>query len=285
MVSTSTIIAVCVTLLITLVGPLVLYIVYGVKNKGKGAWVAGLLGAAGFFLMQVVIRLPLISVIQLVVGYESFMAFVENHYILYCFIMAFTAGLFEVIGRYAVAKILRKKLSYTTGVATGIGHGGIEAMIIVGMTYVNNLLYIFMINSNTFDTMVEQYAAMGVDASSLITVKESLINTGAGLFYLAGYERILTIIAHTAMSLLVCYFVWKKKDLLGILICLAIHTALDFFSVVLNSLSTEYLGAVVSETVGYVLTYVFLTVVAVAAVVFIGKMKKCWAEPAEVKEA
>lgn len=285
MVSTSTTIAVCVTLLITLIGPLVLYIVYGVKNKGKGVWMAGMWGAAGFLLMQVIIRMPMISTIQLAIGYEPFMAFVENNYILYCFIMAFTAGLFEVIGRYAVAKMLKKNLTYTTGVAAGIGHGGIEAVMIVGMTYISNLLYIFMINTNTFDPMVEQTAAMGVDASSLVALKDSLINTGAGLFYLAGYERVLTVCAHIAMSLLVCYFVWKKKDLLGILICLAIHTALDFGGVVLNSLSTEYLGAVVSETVGYVLTYTFLTAVAVASIVFVCKLKKCWVEPEEEKEA
>lgn len=275
MVSSSTIIAVCVTLCISLFLPLIVYIVYGVKNKGKGVWTAWLLGAAGFFVQQIIIRTPIISLLSILPG---FMTFVENHYILYCFLLAFTAGLFEVVGRYAVAKILNKKLTYERGIAAGLGHGGIEAMFLIGVTYINNLIYIVMINSGSFDGIIEQTAAMGMDTSGLVAVRESLIHTGAILFYLAGYERILTMIAHTAMSLLVCYFVWKKKDILGIGICLVMHTALDFFSVILNSLSTEYLGAVISQNMGYALTYIFLTIYAVVAIVLIRSIKKKWVE-------
>ena len=107
MVSTSAIVAVCVTLFISLLLPIIVYIVYGVRNKGRGVWTAWLLGAAGFFVLQIIIRLPIISLVSLIPGY---LGFIENHYVIYCLILAFTAGLFEVVGRYAVAKILQKKL-------------------------------------------------------------------------------------------------------------------------------------------------------------------------------
>ena len=48
MVSTSTMLAVCVTLFVSLVLPVIVYIVYGVTHKGKGVWTAWLLGAAEF---------------------------------------------------------------------------------------------------------------------------------------------------------------------------------------------------------------------------------------------
>ena len=275
MVSTSAIIAVCVTLFVSLILPLIIYIVYGVKNKGKGVWTAWLLGAAGFFVMQVIIRVPLVNGVSLLPG---FTLFVQRHYILYCLILAVTAALFEVIGRYAVAKILSKKLSFTKGIAAGLGHGGIEAMVLIGMTYINNLLYIMMINSGTYDTVIEQTAAMGVDASPLLTIRETLLATSAGMFYLAGYERILTMILHTALSLLVGYFVWKKKDALGILVCIVIHTLVDFVSPLLSGLSTDYLGFVISQNTAYVLIYVFLTLVAAGSVVLICKIKKLWNE-------
>ena len=54
MVSTGTLIAIVVTLIVTLLGPVVAAVVYGVKNKGKGVWKAWFLGAAGFFLLQMV---------------------------------------------------------------------------------------------------------------------------------------------------------------------------------------------------------------------------------------
>ena len=275
MVSTSTMLAVCVTLFVSLVLPVIVYIVYGVTHKGKGVWTAWLLGAAGFFVMQVIMRLPVLSILSLVPGYQSF---AQEHYVLYCLILALTAGLFEVAGRYAVAKIMKNKLNFYRGVAAGLGHGGIEAMLIVGLTYINNIIYILMINSGGFDALIEQTAALGVDTTSLAAVRESLIGTGAAIFYLAGYERILTMIFHTALSLLVCYFVWKKKDALGIVICLLLHGAVDFLSVILSSLSTEYLGSAVSQKVSYVMVYVFLTVVAVLSIFGIRLIRKKWAE-------
>ena len=141
MVSTSTLIAVIITFLISGILPLVIWFVYGVKNKGKGAFTAWLFGAAGFFVMQIIIRIPIMNTIAITAGFQSFVA---NHYILYCFVMAFTAGFFELIGRYVVAKILAKNLAYEKGFAAGLGHGGIEAIILIGMTYINNMLYIGM---------------------------------------------------------------------------------------------------------------------------------------------
>ena len=275
MVSTATIFAVCVTLFVSLVLPVIVYIVYGVTHKGKGVWTAWLLGAAGFFVMQVIIRLPILSILSMLSGFQTF---VQEHYVLYCLILALTAGLFEVAGRYAVAKIMSKKLNFYRGVAAGLGHGGIEAMVIVGLTYINNLVYILMINAGSFDTMIEQTAALGVDTSSLVAVRESLIGTSAAMFYLAGYERILTMIFHTALSLLVCYFVWKKKDVLGIVICLVLHGAVDFVTAILSGLSAEYLGSVVSLNISYVIIYVFLTIVAVLSILGIRVIRKKWTE-------
>lgn len=273
MVNTSTLIAVIITFLITSILPLVVWVIYGLKNKGKGAFTAWLLGAAGFFIMQVIIRVPILNMLSLTAGFQSFVA---KHYVLYCLVVAFTAGLFELIGRYVVAKIMAKNLTYEKGFATGLGHGGIEAMIIIGMTYLNNLLYIGMINSGTFDGIVEQTAALGVDTTSLVAVKDALINTNSAVFLLAGYERILTMILHVALSLMVCYFVSKKQDLKGILICLACHWMVDFIAPLVNGMATEYMGNMLSQTTAYIIVYVFLTAVAVVSAVAILNIRKNW---------
>ena len=270
MVGVSSIIAICITLFITLVLPLIVYVIYGIKNKGEGVWLAWLLGAAGFFVMQVIIRLPILSIVSIIPGFQTFA--MEN-YLIYSLVLAFTAALFEVIARFGVAKIMQKNLTYMKSFAAGLGHGSIEAMVIIGMTYINNLLYAVMINTGTFDGIVEQTAALGVDITSLLAIKESLINTGAGMFYLAAYERILTVICHIAMTMIVCYFVSRKQDIKGIIICLLCHWALDFIAPVINGMSTEYLGNVLSQTTAYVIIYVFLTAAAVAAVMVIRNLK------------
>lgn len=273
MVSTSVIAAVCVTLFLTLFLPLILYVVYGVRNKGQGVWTAWLLGAAGFFLFQIIIRIPLLNLLSMNKGFQAFAA---GHYILYCLALAFTAGLFEVAGRYMAAKIMAKQLTFRRGFAAGMGHGGIEAMFIVGMTYVNNLLYIIMINSGVFDQLVRQTEQLGADAGALYAAKDVLINAEPAMFYLAGYERILTMIFHVAMSLLVCYFVWNKKDMQGILICLLFHTMTDFTVPIINGMASGYLGNILSPVAANIIIYLFLTGAAALSIAGILRIRSCW---------
>ncbi len=273
MIGTSTIIAVLVTLFITLLLPLILYIVYGIRKKGKGVWLAWLLGAAGFFVPQIIVRVPILNIVAVLPGYATF---VTEHYVVYCIILALTAALFEFAGRFVVAKLLAKNASYTCGFAAGLGHGSIEAMVLVGMTYLNNILYIGMINSGMFDTIVEQTAAMGVDVTALASLPETFMSTSPVIFYLAGVERIMAVIGHIAMSLLVCYFVWNRQAWKGFVICTIWHFVLDFGSVMLNSLATPYLGNIVSTNMGYVLVYAFLGIMTILAIVVIGKLKNKW---------
>ena len=278
MVSKTSIFFMCITLFISLILPVILLIVYAVKNKGKKIVSAWFLGAAGFFILQVLIRLPILSILGML---PAFMTFATENYAVYVLLLGFTAGLFEVVGRFGVAKIMSKNLTYERSIAAGLGHGGIEAMVIIGMTYINNLLYTMMINSGSYDMVIEQTAAMGVDVSSLYAAKEALITTPAFLFGLAGYERLLTIICHVAMSLLVCYFVYKKQAVKGVLISLVLHTILDSVSGIISGLTTPYMGEVISENVGYVLIYGFLTFMTVVSVVIVVKVKKEFRKEAE----
>lgn len=273
MVSAATIVAVLITLFVTLILPVIVYLIYGLRNKGKGVWTAWLLGAAGFFVFQVIIRTPILSMLSLVPGFTDV---VTEHYILYCLILAFTAALFEVAGRYIVAKIMSKNLTSTRSFAAGLGHGSIEAIFVVGMTYVNNLIYTVMINTGSFDGIVEQTAALGVDTTQLTALKDSLVNTHPAMFLLAGYERVLTVILQIALSMVVCYFVSRKKDFTGIIICIVCHWAVDFIAPVINGMSTAYLGNKISVTTSYVIVYVFLTVVAAVSALMIRQLKKKW---------
>ena len=268
MVSTFSLVAMVVTLLICMVVPFLAVIIYAAKNKKKGVWIAWLVGAAGFFVMQIIIRTPILSVLSLS---PEFIKFANDYYIVYALILAFTAALFEVVARFVGAIILKKKQCYEVAVGAGLGHGGIEAIFLVGMTYVNNLLYSIMINTGTFDVMIESSAQMGVDEYSLqalLDVKTTLVDTAPALYLLAGYERILTMILHVAMTVLVFYFVNKKKSFVGILLCLLIHTVIDFVP--------AFMMSIASANIAYIVVYAFLTAMAVAGIVIIISIGKKW---------
>ena len=274
MVSLASIIAMFITLAICMFVPIIALIVYAVKNKGKGVWIAWLLGAAGFFVMQIIIRMTILSILQMQSG---FVEWVNNNYILYVAILAFTAGLFEVVARYAVAKFLKKKQCYEVAVGAGLGHGGIEAIVLIGITYVNNILYSFMINSGAFGTIVDQTAKMGVDVSALLEVEKQLIDTTPATFLLAGFERILTIILHVVMTVIVFYFVYKKKDIAGIILCLFIHTLIDFVPGFVQGASIYgYLGDKFPIGIAYGVIYAFLTIMAIAGIIITVSIRKKW---------
>lgn len=267
MVSFATTLCCILTLLVSVGLPVAMLIFMTFKFKKQGILSAWLLGAAGFFVTQILIRLPILTVLQ---QQSWFLAFSQSHLFLYAFALAFTAGLFELAGRFAVAKMLSKNLTFRRSLAAGLGHGGIEAMVLIGSAYISNLVMIAMINAGTFDALIAETAAAGVDTSQLELVREQLLSTSPALFLLGGFERVLAMIAHTAMSMTVCYGVARKKVLPCLLVCLGIHTFIDLTAGI--SLLTDRL----SQAAIYVIIYLILAAVAAASLFLIRELRRRW---------
>ena len=276
MIPSSTFIACFITLFLSLVLPILVLIVMGIKNKGKGIWSAWFLGAAGFFISQIVVRLPLLNILS---GMASFQSFAREHYFLYALLLAFTAGLFELAGRFAAAKFLGKNRTFRRSLAAGLGHGGIESIVLVGLTYINNLVYLFLIQSGAFDAMIAQTEAMSVDSAQLIAVRDTLLQVSAPLFLAAGVERVLTMVSHAAMSVIVCYGVAVKHPLPWMLLCLGMHTLLD---------TTVAATGFFSQNIAYGIIYTCMTVMALVSIWILRKLSQRWpettAEPAPAVE-
>jgi len=264
MVSITTIIACVITLLVSLVLPVAVLIGFALKNKKQGIVSAWLLGAAGFFVTQMLIRLPILTALQ---SQSWFAGFAQNNLFLYSFGLAFTAGLFELAGRFAVAKLMEKRLTWKRSLAAGLGHGGIEAMLLIGMTYVNNLIYIGMINSGYYDILIAQTAGMGVDVSQLELIRAQLVGMSPSMFLLAGFERLLAMTGHLAMSVLVCYGVAHKKVGICVLMCLGIHTLIDL---------TAGISLALPQNIAYPIIYAILVVMAVVSVVILKNIHSRW---------
>lgn len=270
MVSTATVITIAINLMVSIVLPVAVLILFARKYRRQGIVSAWLLGAAGFFVTQILIRVPILTVLQ---TQPWFLAFSQNHMFLYAFSLAFTAGLFELAGRFAVAKIMGKGLTLHRSLAAGLGHGGIEAIVLLGSAYISNLAMIVMINSGTFDTLLAQAGGDALILSQLEMLRSQLVDSAPGLFLLGGYERILAMICHLAMSFLVCYGISRKKVLPCALICLAIHTMIDL-SAGINMLT----GTALTQTAAYLIIYTILTLTAAFSVLLIRKLCRLWHE-------
>lgn len=225
MISLTSIIFISITLAVSVLAPIAFLLILQRGRRGVfGAWLAG---ALGFLILQMVIRIPLLQFLGTMSWFQDF---AQKQAVLFAFLLALTAGLFETVGRFIVFRYgLGKRLSFMTGLAAGAGHGGIESIALVGLTYVNNLILSLAINNGTLAVMVP-------DPAMADSITKALTGVPSDVFLAAGLERLFTMALHLALSVLLCYCLVRHRPATGFFIVLAIHTAVDFLAVLLQTL-------------------------------------------------
>lgn len=209
-------------------------------KKEKMSLMAVGVGALIFIVSQISTRLPMLNYLN---DKGWFVQSIKSNTMIYVLFLALTAGIFEEVGRFIGFKyLLKNKLNWKNGIAFGIGHGGIEAILLVGMTYVSNIIFSISINSGSFQALVEK-------APQIAGLKEILINTPSYMFMLGGIERIFTIVLHIAMTMIVLEGVMKNENKY-VLYAILIHALVDFIAAYnANIFATEgfiFIVAVVS---------------------------------------
>lgn len=267
--SNLSIVSIIVTLFVSFILPLAFLVGYALGHKKQGIWSAWLLGALGFFVPQILIRLPILTGLSQSAG---FAAFAQNHPVAYGFGLAFTAGLFELAGRYAVARCLKKNLTCRRALAAGLGHGGIEAILITGLAYLSNVVFLVMLQTGGFEAAIAQTTAAGGDVTPLLTEKDALMNTPWTMFLLAGYERLLAMTCHVAMSMMVCYGVHTNRVLPWTLGCLAVHTCMDFIASI-----SLFISRGLTMAAAYTIIYILLTAITVLSILILQNIRTRWA--------
>jgi len=226
----------------------------------KRAFIPVLVGAAVFVVFQLIIRIPLLQALSAMPWYKDM---VQMPW-LYGIFLGLTAGLFEEGGRYlGYRTLLRNRSRWIDGFAFGVGHGGIEAITVVGLTNISNLVLALSINSGQFDQLAAQLPA---DLAGQIVSQLAAIQPLEA--YLAGIERIFAFIIQIALSLLVLIAVRERKLWIAGLAVLA-HTLVDAPMVILP----QVFGARVYQT------EMFVAAVAALALVFIILSRRAFRKP------
>lgn len=174
------------------------------KKTGSGLW-PFLAGALCFFLFANTLEALLH---QLVLG-GSLSAVVYGSPVLYMLYGSFAAGIFEETGRlFGFRVLLKNRREKRCAVAYGIGHGGIEVFLTVGVAY---LLYILTLCG----------LSLG-DAATDAAMLEAAGSISVGTALLAMAERVSAVLVHTGLSMLMFTAVKAegKKWLYPVSICL-----------------------------------------------------------------
>lgn len=252
MVNTVSIAFMIFSALFTTLGPVIAAILFYRKQK---FYVGSLfIGAAVFFLFQMILRIPLIQMI--LPNMEWYKTMSQNIWV-YAIFLGFTAGLFEEAGRYlAFTVVLKKHLLWKDAVAFGIGHGGIECILLVGMSQISNLVTSIMINSGMYEPLVAQSPEQSREL--LLQAKATLVDTPSYMFLISSVERLFTFFIHIAFSVLVMTGIKKKKGLLYLGLAILLHMLVDSPAVILSYLGVNVLFIEVLIMVFAVVSFIYI---------------------------
>ena len=169
----------------------------------KLSWRPMLTGLTVFSVTQVFFRMPLLNLFS---GTQWYAAMSDKLWLL-GIVLSLSSALLENWGRWFGMRFFAKGMyGYRDGIAYGLGHGGVEAVVLMAANSINNLYLALAINNGRLDTML----ADAPEQAEL--VRSVLIDTPAVQFAMGGAERLMVMIIQVALSLIVFYGLAKGKS-------------------------------------------------------------------------
>ena len=206
------------------------------KFKKKERFTTILIGVAAFVLFAMIIEKLIQNVLifptQMMLPDHAVSRFINARPLLWALVVALFPGVFEETGRLIAFKtVLRKRKNKETSISYGIGHGCGEAMILLGITYIEYIVFAVMINLGTFQTVIDQATAQAPDQINTVyalagqIASFSMASLGVALF-----ERVFAVLFHIGASILVFYACKDKNKTWLYPLAIILHTAMDFIA-------------------------------------------------------
>lgn len=221
-----------IALLIDVAFPIIVTLWF--SRRYGSTWRLWLCGVLIFVLFQLITRVPIMIYLGVIVGpiiAESTVLAVG-----WIAVAAVTAGLVEEIGRWLGYRYLfhrvRAEHNWANGVMYGLGHGGIESIVLVGGLVLSNLLsYVFISRLD----LSQMSALLSPDqAEAMLVALEQFQTMSPWMPLLGGLERILTLPIQVCLSLLVLQgFVRRERRWLWLAILA--HTVVNFVAALVAS--------------------------------------------------
>lgn len=159
------------TVIISIGLPLLLFF-YAYRQKKVMPF---LLGSAAFLLSQILLRIPLLQ--YLGENYPAYTMMSMTNPILFAIMIGLSAGLFEELARFILMTFLVKQRNFQAGFYFGAGHGGIEAVLIVGIPVATLLFSPTMALSSEMAFMggIERFFAIVLHIGLSILILQAIV--------------------------------------------------------------------------------------------------------------
>lgn len=215
-------VSLAITLAFAIVYPFVLALI--ARSRLRISWRYFWYGALVFAVFQIFTRYPVVTVLNNVFA-PQLNASAPFRFTWYV-ILALTAGLFEEVGRYVGYRVLmrREEKTWNKAVMYGIGHGGIESIVIVGLLGLLSLLNIVITSGLNLNVLAPSQHATVVH-------QFVLLNAQPTWFPLLGiWERLWTLPVHIAFSVMVLQ-VFRRKNIVWLWLAVLAHAIVDFTAI------------------------------------------------------
>jgi uncharacterized membrane protein YhfC len=214
----------------TILGMIALPLLLGLvaRRRLNVVWRYFWFGALIFLLFQLVTRVPLVQITQALIAPQL----QASRPLLFAWlgILALTAGLAEEIGRYLGYRWFmgREEKTWPKAVMYGLGHGGLESMVLVAGLAALGLVNVLLLPS-LLPTLPTDQRARATQALTAIAAQPAWVPL------LGLWERAWAIAFHVAMSVVVLQ-VFRRNNITWLWLAVALHTAFDGVTVFLQQL-------------------------------------------------
>lgn len=224
-VSTPVLIGFGINILVSIGLPIGLMIFLLVKRQK--IMVPLLTGAAVFVVSQLILRSGMLTLI----GLTPMAAWLQKNIWIYAIFLGLTAGLFEEFGRLIGFRCLKTRRSWMDGIAFGIGHGGIESILLVGLSNINGLANSLALNSGVLESISQ---AAGLPQETIQQLIAQLTSYDLPTVLMGGLERVFTLPVQIALTLLVLFSIRSRKPA-WLVLAIGLHLLIDSGVVLLQA--------------------------------------------------
>ena len=227
-VSMASIVCMGIVVLVGIAIPLTLFLV--LRKKYKANVLPFFIGVAVF----AVFALGLEGLINTSILRSSFGQTIQGNIWLYGAFGGLMAGLFEETGRFAAFKTVLKKSrgNDRNALMYGAGHGGFEALYVLGMGMIPNIVICLMLNAGMGGTLT----AGITDAAQLEAMNKTVAALAAlppATFLMSIVERLAAVTFQIACSVLVWIAAKDGKRIWLYPLAVLLHALMDAMAVIL----------------------------------------------------
>lgn len=194
-------------------------------------------GCITFFLAVTVLE----NLVHTLVLGSPLGASIQGNLWLYALYGGLMAGIFEETGRLAAMKLLQKHHTEPeNALMYGAGHAGIEVLLVLGFSMIQNLVLALAVNNGQLQTLLDPLTAE--EAAAVESGIAVMAQSSPALFLLSPLERILAVVLHMTLSVLVWQAAVKPGKFWLYFAAIGVHAFADASAVALQWLGMPLLA-------------------------------------------